>query len=137
MEEEKPPATGPNQHRNQPKSAKAPRDGRRSTTAFSTLLKCSPTRSRCHLTEFSNLAFVLRKEILVLMGPSGLGKTHLMLALGHKVCMTGHIVWYTSCIDLMADLTRAREQGRYSPGQLLLRGPQVAPDTGVVLQYHS
>ena len=66
----------------------------------------------CQLAELSSLAFVERKENLVLMGPSGLGKTHLMLALAHKACQNGYTVWYTSCIDLMENLTHAREQGR-------------------------
>jgi DNA replication protein DnaC len=77
------------------------------------------------LAELSSLAFVLRKENLILMGPSGLGKTHLMLALAHKACMTGHTVWYTSCIDLMENLSRAREQGRLKRRLTWMRKPHI------------
>jgi DNA replication protein DnaC len=75
--------------------------------------------------ELASLSFVARKENLILMGPSGLGKTHLMLALAHKACMTGSTVWYTSCTDLMEDLSRAREQGRLKRRLTWLRKPHV------------
>jgi DNA replication protein DnaC len=81
--------------------------------------------TRRQLAELSSLAFVPRKENLILMGPSGLGKTHLMLALAHKACMSGHTVWYTSCIDLMEDLTRAREQGRLKRRLTWMRKPHL------------
>jgi len=77
------------------------------------------------LAEISSLSFVDRKENLVLMGPSGLGKTHLMLALAHKACMTGYTVWYTSCIDLIDNLTHAREQGRLKRRLTWLRKPHL------------
>lgn len=77
------------------------------------------------LAELSSLAFVPRKENLILMGPSGLGKTHLMLALAHKACLTGHTVWYTSCIDLMEDLTRSREHGRLKRRLTWMRKPHI------------
>ncbi len=77
------------------------------------------------LAEFSSLAFIERKENLVLMGPSGLGKTHLMLALAHKACQNGYTVWYTSCIDLMENLTHAREQGRLKRRLTWLRKPHL------------
>ena len=40
--------------------------------------------------ELSTLAFIERKENIILLGPSGLGKTHLMTALGQKACMNGY-----------------------------------------------
>jgi len=75
--------------------------------------------------ELSSLSFIDRKENLVLMGPSGLGKTHLMLALAHKACQNGYTVWYTSCIDLMENLTHAREQGRLKRKLTWLRKPHL------------
>ena len=77
------------------------------------------------LAELSTLAFVERKENIVLMGPSGLGKTHLMLALAYKACMTEYTVWYTSCIDLIENLTRAREQGRLRRRLTWMRKPHL------------
>ena len=77
------------------------------------------------LAELSSLAFVERKQNVILMGPSGLGKTHLMLALAYKACMSGHTVWHTSCIDLIEDLTRAREQNRLKRRLTWIRKPHI------------
>lgn len=77
------------------------------------------------VTELSSLAFIERAENVVLMGPSGLGKTHLMLALAHKACMTEYTVWYTSCIDLIENMSRAREQGRLRRRLTWLRKPHL------------
>lgn len=77
------------------------------------------------LAELASLSFIERKENLVLMGPSGLGKTHLMLALAHKACLNGFTVWYTSCIDLIENLTNARAQGRLKRRLTWLRKPHL------------
>lgn len=62
--------------------------------------------------ELSTLNFIERKENIVLMGPSGLGKTHLMIALAHKACMEGFTAYYISCMDLMERLIKARSMNR-------------------------
>jgi DNA replication protein DnaC len=62
--------------------------------------------------ELSTLAFIERKENIVLLGPSGLGKTHLMTALGQKACMNGFTAYYISCLDLLERLRKSRDQGR-------------------------
>ena len=62
--------------------------------------------------ELSTLAFIERKENIVLLGPSGLGKTHLMTALGQKACMNGYTAYYISCLDLLERLQRSRDQGK-------------------------
>ena len=77
------------------------------------------------LAEISSLAFVERKENLILMGPSGLGKSHLMLALGHTACLSGHTVWHTSCTNLIEDLNRAKEQNRLKRRLTWLKKPHI------------
>ena len=62
--------------------------------------------------ELSSLTFIERKENIILLGPSGLGKTHLLLALGHKACMNGFTAYYISCVDLLERLMKSREQGK-------------------------
>ena len=59
--------------------------------------------------ELGSLSFLARQENVILMGPSGLGKTHLLLALAHKACMTGYTAYYLTCMDLMERLVKARE----------------------------
>lgn len=68
--------------------------------------------SQLKFKELSSLAFIGRKENVVLLGPSGLGKTHLMLALGHHACMSGYTAYYLSCRDAVDALKRADDVGR-------------------------
>lgn len=81
--------------------------------------------TRRQFDELASLAFIDRKENVVLLGPSGLGKTHIMLALAHKACLNGYTAWYTTCSDLMENLTRAREAGRLKRKLVWLRKPHV------------
>ncbi len=81
--------------------------------------------SKKQFADLSSLAFIDRKENVVFMGPSGLGKTHLMLALAHKACIEGSTAWYATCIDLIDNLQRAREQGRLKRKLAWLRKPHV------------
>jgi DNA replication protein DnaC len=62
--------------------------------------------------ELSSLAFIKRKENIILMGPSGLGKTHIMLALAYKACMTEYTAYYITCMDLIEGLLRARSMNK-------------------------
>ena len=64
------------------------------------------------LNELKSLAFVERRENVIFLGPSGLGKTHLMLALGRHACMSGYSAYYMSCRDALDSLRRANEQNR-------------------------
>ncbi len=67
---------------------------------------------KAQILELAHLAFVQRAENVVLLGPSGVGKTHIALALGHRAVMTGHKVRFISAADLMLQLAAAKSQGR-------------------------
>lgn len=68
--------------------------------------------TRKQFNELGTLSFIERRENVVLLGPSGLGKTHLMTALGRKACLNGYTAYFISCLELMERLQRSREQGR-------------------------
>ena len=67
---------------------------------------------KAQIQELAHLAFVPRAENVVLLGPSGVGKTHIALALGHRAVMAGHKVRFISAADLMPQLAAAKAQGR-------------------------
>ena len=67
---------------------------------------------KAQITELAHLAFVPRAENVVLLGPSGVGKTHIALALGHRAVMAGHRVRFVGAADLMMQLAAAKARGR-------------------------
>lgn len=67
---------------------------------------------RPQLQELASLAFVDRAENIVLLGPSGVGKTHIATALAYRAAMAGIKTRFISAADLMLQLATARSQGR-------------------------
>lgn len=67
---------------------------------------------KAQILELAHLTFVQRAENIVLLGPSGVGKTHIALAFGHRAVMAGHKVRFLSAADLMMQLSTAKSQGR-------------------------
>lgn len=86
-------------------------------------LKGGLTRER--FEELKSLSFVERKENVLFLGPSGVGKTHLLLALGHRACMSGYSAYFISCRDAIEKLLKAREQNRLRRALAWFRKPHV------------
>lgn len=68
---------------------------------------------RQRLLDLAGLAFLERRENVILLGPSGTGKTHLAIALGYRATQCGIKVRFISAADLMLHLESAQRQGRY------------------------
>ncbi len=67
---------------------------------------------RAQLLELASLSFIERAENVVLLGPSGTGKTHLAIALGFLAAQRGWKVRFTSAADLMLAMETAQRQNR-------------------------
>jgi DNA replication protein DnaC len=67
---------------------------------------------RLQIQELAALSFVERTENVVLLGPSGVGKTHIATALAYRAAMAGIKTRFITAADLMLQLATARGQGR-------------------------
>lgn len=67
---------------------------------------------RSQIEELAGLGFVERHENVVLIGPSGVGKTHLAIALGYRAAQTGIKTRFTTAADLLRALTTAHIQNQ-------------------------
>ena len=64
------------------------------------------------IDELATLAFAARAENVILLGPPGVGKTHLAVGLAMQALKSGLAVYYTNLSQLIADLKKAQEQNR-------------------------
>jgi len=58
--------------------------------------------------------WIEQKQNLIIEGPTGVGKSWLACALGHRACRDNHSVLYQRIPRLFADLALARGDGRYA-----------------------
>ncbi len=71
-----------------------------------------PGIDRKVIRELAGLAFVERSENVILLGPPGVGKTHLAVALGVKAADAGHRVLFMPLDRLTATLMKAKQENR-------------------------
>ena len=71
-----------------------------------------PSLDRKVVRELAGLSFVERAHNVVVLGPPGVGKTHLAVALGVKAIEAGFSVLFLTLEALMTRLVRARHENR-------------------------
>jgi DNA replication protein DnaC len=60
---------------------------------------------RVQIEELATGDFIRRCNNLIMVGWSGIGKSHIIQALGQKVCVQGYRVVYRTSAELLSDLT--------------------------------
>ena len=71
-----------------------------------------PSVKREQLESLHTLGFLERRENVVLLGPPGVGKTHLALSLAVAAAESGRRVYFTTLADLLHSLEEAQAAGR-------------------------
>ena len=84
-----------------------------------------PSIDRGQILNLHELGFVTRKENVILLGPAGVGKTHLALSLLVAAAQHGRRVYYTTLADLVLSLVEAERLGRLRERLAVLKAPAV------------
>ena len=72
-----------------------------------------PSVARKQLTELATARWVANGDSLLLLGPPGVGKTHLAVALGREAIHRGYSTLFVPAAVLSANLVQAYRQGRF------------------------
>jgi len=67
--------------------------------------------NRTKILDLATLSFMDKNENLVFIGPPGVGKSHLAIAIGLKACEKGKSVLFVNAIELVDDLYDAIQAG--------------------------
>lgn len=84
-----------------------------------------PGLDRRLIDELATLRFLDEGRNLLLLGPPGVGKTHLAIALGVRVAEAGHRVHFATAMELTRTLTRALSQNRLARALNFLQQPKL------------
>lgn len=70
-----------------------------------------PSLDRKQVAELSTLRFMEEHRNVILLGPPGVGKTHLAIALGVAATEAGYRTYFTSAVDMVQSLQSAHLEG--------------------------
>jgi len=73
-----------------------------------------PSVKREQLESLHSLGFIERRENVILLGPPGVGKSHLAISLAIAAAQSGRRVYYGTLADLITSLEEAQHAGRLS-----------------------
>jgi DNA replication protein DnaC len=81
--------------------------------------------NRQQIYDLATCAFVERAESVFLIGPAGVGKSHIAHALGHEACRRGFDVLFTRTSEMLANLHGGRADGTYDRRLGMYQRPDV------------
>ena len=87
-----------------------------------------PRLDRQRVLALFDLTFIKQKENVVFLGPPGVGKTHLAVALAVKACQAGLSIYFTTMGDLITKLKKDHESNRSHRGRSYYKSGLVVVD---------
>jgi DNA replication protein DnaC len=71
-----------------------------------------PSIDKKQIREIATGRFIANAEVAMLLGPPGVGKTHLAVAIGRQAILTGYSVLFVPAPTLVAQLAKAHSEGK-------------------------
>jgi DNA replication protein DnaC len=84
-----------------------------------------PSIDERQIRELRTLRFIHEASNVILLGPPGVGKTHLAVALAEAGIQAGHAAYFMTAHDLVTDLGRAYREGRLDRRLRIYLAPKV------------
>jgi DNA replication protein DnaC len=85
----------------------------------------NPQIPRGKVVDLATCTFVERKENVLLLGQTGVGKSHIAQAIGHRACRAGHTALYIAANDLLRQLRASRADASYDRRLLRFTTPDL------------
>jgi DNA replication protein DnaC len=85
----------------------------------------NPNVPKSKIFDLATCTFVERHENVLLIGPTGTGKSHIAQALNHRACRAGHAALYVPAQELLKQLRAARADNSYDRRLLRFTSPDL------------
>ena len=73
----------------------------------------NPKIPKALVVELATCGFIAKHENVLLLGQTGVGKSHIAQAIGHRACALGHSVVYMAAHEVLQQLRAARADASY------------------------
>jgi len=85
----------------------------------------NPNVPKSKIVDLATCNFIERRENALLIGPTGVGKSHVAQAIGERACRAGHTVCYVSAHNMLAQLRGARADDSLDKRMLRFTAPDL------------
>lgn len=85
----------------------------------------NPQIPKSKIVDLATCHFIERQGNAILIGPTGVGKSHLAQAIGERACRAGHSVCYVSTHKMLAHLRAAKADQSYDKKMLRFTTPDL------------